>query len=303
VASDLRSELERAATRFPPPSVDIDDVRSRAERRAVGRRATALLVAALIAVGGVGVAFSAFRGADEQPVAPPSADCVPQTEGLTAWWPGDGSGDDVIGGHDARLIGDTRFGEGLVGEGFVLDGDGDWVEVPHPGLDVGNRDFTIDLWVRFRSTEGEQVLVEKWVQTPSRRTNRGWILQKMTNDVILFATGRSGGASTEPLELSEHRWIHIAARRRGEQASILVDGQLMTTERLRIPDWPLDSVAWLKFGHRGTTWDTPDSTDERGFFFSGDIDEVRLVVGRALTDAEIMAIYEAGPAGTCASPS
>jgi hypothetical protein len=55
----------------------------------------------------------------------------------------------------------------------------------------------------------------------------------------------------------------------------------------------LDSPASLKFGHRGSPEDTPGSVDDRGLFLDGRLDEVRLVVGRALSDEQIRAIIEA----------
>jgi hypothetical protein len=40
---------------------------------------------------------------------------------------------------------------------LLLDGDGDFVDVPHdPALNLGTGDFTIDLWVFFNDTAGEQ---------------------------------------------------------------------------------------------------------------------------------------------------
>ena len=91
--------------------------------------------------------------------------CVDPPEGITGWWPGDGNTDDIVGGRNAVLRGDADTGPGLVGNAFVLDGDGDFVEVAHnPALNVGTGDFTVDLWVNFNTTDGEQVLVEKYVE-------------------------------------------------------------------------------------------------------------------------------------------
>jgi hypothetical protein len=48
-----------------------------------------------------------------------------------------------------------------------------------------------------------------------------------------------------------------------------------------------DSRASLKFGRRGSPDDTQRSIDERGLFLDGGIDEVKIFVGRALSDDEI----------------
>ncbi len=49
----------------------------------------------------------------------------------------------------------------------------------------------------------------------------------------------------------------------------------------------------------GSPNNTPGSFDDRGFFLNGRIDEVELFVGRALDNAEILAIFNAGNAGKC----
>ena len=72
--------------------------------------------------------------------------CVQPPESLTSWWPGDGSTEDLIGNRDAVLRDDATFGSGLIAQAFSLDGDGDFIDVPHdPALNVGTGDFTVDL--------------------------------------------------------------------------------------------------------------------------------------------------------------
>jgi hypothetical protein len=94
-------------------------------------------------------------------------------------WPdwlvaGDGDANDLIAGRDGDFHGNTATGSGLVNLAFRLDGEGDFVEVPHdPALNVGISDFTVDLWVNFNDTSGEQVLIEKWI--PGDGYVDGWL--------------------------------------------------------------------------------------------------------------------------------
>jgi hypothetical protein len=61
----------------------------------------------------------------------------------------------------------------------------------------------------------------------------------------------------------------------------------------------LDSPLSLKLGHRGGPDDTPGSISHQGYFLNGRIDDVKLVVGRALLNMEIRAIVgPARPGGT-----
>jgi len=227
--------------------------------------------------------------------------CVRPPLGLTGWWPGDGDHDDIVGGRDAVLRGDASFGPGIVDKAFVLDGDGDFVDVPDDSaLDVGTGDFTVDLWVKFNNTGGEQVLIEKWVQG-SELT--GWTLTKLEDHAIRLALASSVGEidiDSASLAIPQDIWLHFAARRSGSEFSIFMNGFVIASgavdESISVD---LDTTASLKFGHRGNPEDTPGSEDDRGFFLNGRVDEVELTVGRALSDEEIVNIYLAGAAGKC----
>jgi hypothetical protein len=235
------------------------------------------------------------KGVPERP------SCFEAPEGLTGWWPGDRSADDIVGGRDAVLHGDASFGTGIVDKAFVFDGDGDFVDVPDDSaLDVGTGDFTVDLWVKFNNTGGEQVLIEKWVQG-SELT--GWTLTKLEDNAIRLALASSVGEidiDSASLAIPQDMWLHFAARRSGSEFSIFMNGFVIASgavdESISVD---LDTTASLKFGHRGNPEDTPGSEDDRGFFLNGRVDEVELTVGRALSDEEIVNIYLAGAAGKC----
>jgi hypothetical protein len=237
----------------------------------------------------------------------PQGACLEPPSGMTGWWPGDesdsnGQSPDIVGGQDAELRGNATTGPGFVGDAFVLDGAGDFVEVPHDvSLDVGTGDFTVDFWVNFNTTAGEQVLVEKYVENFGS-TPPGWFLTKLPDNSLRFGTGPASsghGVTSPPLSLPANTWIHFAARRSSGVASIFVNGMQVATASF-VDN--ADSDASLKFGHRGSPDDTPGSTDTRGFFLNGRIDEMELFVGRALTDEEIYDIATAGSAGKCKFP-
>jgi hypothetical protein len=236
--------------------------------------------------------------------------CVQPPAGLTGWWPGDGNTDDIIGSRNAVLRDNATFGPGLVNQAFSLDGDGDFVDVPHDdALNVGTGDFTVDLWVFFNDTAGEQVLVEKWIQTFSCVGSEGWSLTKLEGNILHMALTSgvvlpSGDCLaelvfSEVLTIPLGTWHHFAARRQSGEITLFMDGAPVASGAFL---GNLDTTSSLKFGHRGSPSDTPGSEDERGFFLNGRIDEVELFVGRALSDAEIQAIFNAGSAGKCKEP-
>ena len=228
-----------------------------------------------------------------------SETCINPPVGLTGWWPGDGNTTDIVGGHNAVLKNGATFAPGLIDRAFRLDGVNDFIEVPHrPALNVGTGDFTIDLWVNLETTVGEQVLVEKYVEDFGL-TPPGWFFTKLDDNSLRFGTGPAEtghGVTSAPLSLPNNTWIHFAARRRSGVASIFVNGLEVATGQF-VDN--ANSEVSLKFGHRGSPDDTPGSLDPRGFFLMGRIDEVEIFVGRALSDTEIQAIFNAGSAGKC----
>ena len=239
-----------------------------------------------------------------------SGRCFPPPSGLTgwSWWPGDYNADDIKGGWSADLLGDATFGRGLVGGAFVLDGDGDFIYVPDNGaLNVGTGDFTVDLWVFFNDTAGEQILAEKYIQGDNTETcSQGWTLTKLYDNVLLLAMANERedmanecedwGVSSDILPIVAGTWNHFAATRLGSEITLFMNGVPVAQGESSLN---LDSQSSLKFGHRGNPDDTPGSVDWGGYYLNGRIDEVHLFVGQALTQCQIQAIFNARKAGMC----
>ena len=220
--------------------------------------------------------------------------------GVTGWWPADGSPSDLAGGRTAVLVGDVGYVAGVDRQAFFLDGDGDFVAVPDaPGIDPGTRDFAVSLWVKFDTLSGEQVLAEKYIEQFDGNRSTGWTLTKLEGNEIGLALGSGGGGLTSPPQkLKPGVWYQFAARRSGNDFTVLRDGNVIaagTAGETFTGD--LTTVAALKFGHRGNPDDTPGSLDDSNYWLHGAIDEAQIVVGRALSDAEIRAIYEASQLG------
>ena len=86
--------------------------------------------------------------------------CVMPPSGLMAWWSADGHADDISSTNDATLVNGTTFAPGKVALAFSFDGIDDAVEAPdQPHWFFGGNDFTIDLWVMFRSLRVDNPLV------------------------------------------------------------------------------------------------------------------------------------------------
>ena len=101
---------------------------------------------------------------------------------------------------------------------------------------------------------------------------------------------------SEVLTIPPVTWHHFAAQRQSSEITLFMNGAPVASGEF---SGNLDSISSLKFGHRGSPGDAPGSEDERGFFLNGRMDEVELFVGRALSAAEIQAIFSVGSAGKC----
>ena len=223
----------------------------------------------------------------------PPGPCAPLPEGLAAWWPGD-DGRDVVGGRDLVLRGSATYTPGLIGDALTLDGVTGYAEVPYdPSLRFGTKDFTIMLWVRFASVSGEGVLIEQWQDTGGRALeDAGWTLTKLRERVILFTSEHEGAGltgSTPALDLQPGVWHHVAVRRAGREVTVGVDGRTVGAGSSG-SDVDIGLEAPLLLGRRG---------DQRGYLLHGQLDEVQIVVGRALFETDIRAAYLAGSTGSC----
>jgi len=235
--------------------------------------------------------------------------CLPPPPGLTGWWPGDGNAYDIVGGRDAELHSGASFGLAFVDQAFLLHGDGDgdgvgdYVSVADdPALNFGTGNFTVDFWAFFGDpAAGEQVLIEKWVQSFSGLSS-GWTFTHFPGNELGFfieSAGAGQGVVSDPVPIPAGTWTHFAATRRAGTFALYVNGQRVASSLFAEGNMNADSPASIKFGHRGNSADTPGSEDESGFYLDGGIDEVEIFVGRALTRDQIRAIYFAGRQGKC----
>jgi hypothetical protein len=218
-------------------------------------------------------------------------------EGMISYWTfEEGSGTtayDSIDGNHGTLMGGPIWTTGIVGGALSLDGYNDWVDCgPSENLNFGLNSFSFEFWVRFNSLQGEQVLIEKYVEnwnnTPER--SLGYGVAKMSDNSLAFYGWCLPQPATPSPPIVVDTWYHCVATRNVNTFSLYWNGSFLASGD---NDHDLDTTSSFKIGHRGNPDDTPGSVDWRGFYLNGLIDEVA-VYDRALTADEIVQHYQNG---------
>ena len=233
------------------------------------------------------------------------ASCVAPPPGMVAWYWMDGSAIDTaaLGGfNNPSATNAISFVAGKVGQGVTF-GTGGYIDIPHsPAL--ANQQFTIDAWVEPNGAPlgpasnndfWGSVIVQKGLPPPAGYTNvpisLGWSAQqqKFVFTFGIMTTERIVSTSTFPAG----QWYHVAASYDGSTFKLYVNGALEAQMNLVKTITYSPAIPW-------TIGSTAAPIRAVGYprTFNGIIDEVE-IFNRALTQAEIQAIYNAGAAGKC----
>ena len=236
--------------------------------------------------------------------------CDPPPSGLVGWWPAEGNANDIVGGNNGVLENGTGFTNGEVGMAFNLNGLNNFVlvnPVSSTNLDVGEGNgFTIEGWINPTILSQTMVITE---YESALGTSSG-------NDVGLDFSINSAGSGglnanikdngqgnhpfNSPLGLiTAGVWQHVAITydRTSGIADFYLNGAIVTQTNLG-SFTPLTSFTNILFGARTTFSSVANPID----VFSGGLDEMSMY-SRALSQAEIQAIYLAGSAGKCSTPT
>jgi hypothetical protein len=227
-----------------------------------------------------------------------AAGCVSPPDGLVSWWPGDGDANDVVDGNHGTLVGGAAFASGEVGQAFSFDGTvGTRVAGPADSagsnLDITGA-FTLDAWVDFTAVNGtvnNAPIVAKWGTTSLGTAGYGIFMDSSGRPAVGVGTDdgwhRLWVVSPSSLSSGFH---HVAGVFTGSEVRVYVDGDLEVSHGFDGPV-PVNDIPVLIGGY------DPSLTSAWGTL-DGLIDEVD-VFNRALSEAEIQAIYDAGSAGKC----
>ena len=259
---------------------------ARLQRASRLRQGTVFTVVTLLVLG----VWAAWAGA-----SPPAAHaqvalntCVVPPAGMVSWWDGDAvfgiTALDIQDGNHGTLTNGATTAPGQVGQAFRFNGVDDYVQVPDSAnLDITG-DITIDAWVNPDITIGARTIVTKGEFT-------NYVYQfSLSNGRVFFRIRTTAGDHffTSSNTVLAGAWTHVAAVRRGNTMEIYING-VQDPTTLAISGAGLTEDLGLKIGFHKTA--IPNA-------FDGLVDEVE-IFNRALSQAEIQAIFDAGSAGKC----
>lgn len=212
-------------------------------------------------------------------------------EGLVAWWSADGHANDLITGNNGASNLGSSYAPSVVGLGFRLDGQDDFVRVADAvdgSLDTTG-DMTINAWINPTLIAGKQrTIIQK--RPAVGNNDLAYSLFLETDGRLAFTSRQNGSGFRTVLSnttIPINKWSHVAVTIKGSTLQFYVNGV---------------SDASLSYLFSRPATDGPmtiGSTVVDGASlhnFQGSIDEVQLF-GRALTSQEIRAIAGADRAG------
>ncbi len=211
--------------------------------------------------------------------------CAPAPKNLSAWLT-----------FDEPLFQSATRVPGMVGRALHFDGKSSYFEVPAatPGLNAGEENFSVELWVRTSNGKTVRNIADK------RDINaKGWLLYiRSGNPGFQVVNGPEiTDAIATSIHIADGNWHHIVgvARRLPPQAPmVFVDGRLrvQSGRNITLTDIDNDTPLWIA-RHHANAYVRRDN-----LYFEGDVDELSFY-RRALTPAEIAGLYKAGRAGKC----
>ena len=223
--------------------------------------------------------------------------CMPTPAGLVAWYSGDGTANDFTGNNNGTLQNGATFAAGKVGLAFCLNGNGQFVSLPANVIPYpGTQPLSVDAW--FQTTVGGVILGRQGSVSPPTPPPGSWVpaIYVGTDGILRVSIFWNG--SIAPLSstatVNDGVFHHVAVTWDGSTETAYLDGVSFGSQSYT---QVVDAPGYQYQIGTGFTAAWP-AGDGGYFYFQGLIDEVEFF-NRALSQAEVQAIFNSGSAGTC----
>lgn len=153
---------------------------------------------------------------------------LPASAALIASWSGEGNANDSSGnGYNGSLVGNTSYGTGVSGQGFVFDGNNDYVSFNN--VDFAQGSYSISGWFQVTNDTVNNTVFSA---TQFGGSSHGIMVRVESSGNLRFLHrfpyGSSGGTSlfTSGLSLNDGDFYHFAVVKNGASMSTFIDGVL-----------------------------------------------------------------------------
>lgn len=205
--------------------------------------------------------------------------CAPLPFGIVSWWKAENDANDFLGLHNGILQGKAGFAAGKVGQAFDLTS-------PDDSVDLGNwftlPEHSITMWVKAGSTQ----LAYADIIDNNHDTGINWVLQQNASNTNSYVFGDTVAVN---FNLTADTWHFFSATRTNNTLRVYIDGVLQG-EQTGLSPINYNGQQFFRIGRFG------NPSFNRNW--NGLVDELD-VYNRALSEAEIQSIYNAGSAGKC----
>ena len=222
--------------------------------------------------------------------------CVPSPSGLVGWWRAESDASDAANSAVGALFNGASYTTGHVGQAFQFDGVDDHVRVNDwAGLHLTNG-MTIEAWIYPTSQGNHHIIVAKWDLFPGVN-QRSFSLSLVPSGQLslgLSSNGydsiSAGAASTNVVPLNQ--WSHVCGTYDGVTMKIYINGVFEAETSFVTGIFPGTTPVGIGGLIGG------GAPGQAGYTFAGSVDEVG-IYNRALSDPEIISLFDAGSAGKC----
>ncbi|HLK66779.1 MAG TPA: LamG-like jellyroll fold domain-containing protein [Bryobacteraceae bacterium] len=220
-----------------------------------------------------------------------SSKCSPPPDSLAAFYPGDGTPEDAVGGFALSATGGVRFGPGRVGQAFVLDGQSGHLIASSTGFyNFGGRDSSVAAYVKFLDLEGEMTIMDR---TSSESALRARLAKTQDHHFQFeFATLAGGPVYLKSTTVAiEGQWYQLCVTKNDREVVLYINGVVEDRKALGTDRAAASISSEMPPLHLGA------SREGRGFL-NGKLDEI-LFYDRALSGSEVRDLFELRESGPC----